>query len=158
MKRLMFVCLGNICRSPLARAVMEHIVSENRSKERYLIDSSGTGAWHIGETADPRIHRVGEKHGIRITHSAKQFRSENLHDFDLIFAMDESNRNSIASMSSEKYLLKKLHLFRSFDPMSKGNLDVPDPYYGGMEGFEEIFRIIDRTCRELFRRIEAERL
>jgi protein-tyrosine phosphatase len=144
---IMFICTGNICRSPLAHAVMEHLIREEGLEGRIRVESSGTGAWHAGEPADPRMRRTAERHGIRINHRSRQLRRRDLEDFDLLLAMDRGNHRDTVSLSRNGNEGSKVRMFRDFDP--EGDGDVPDPWYGGPEGFEEVWRIVERTCRAL---------
>ena len=153
MKKIMFVCLGNICRSPLARVIMEDIIKKNNKTNDFLIDSSGTSAWHVDEEANYHIKKIAMYHGIKqFTHSAKQFKKEYLEMFDYIFAMDRSNEENIISLDKNKEHLQKIHLFREFDPMANSK-DVPDPYYGGDKGFEDVFVIVKRNCELIYEKI-----
>ena len=151
--QLNFVCLGNICRSPTAEGIMATLVAEAGLSHRIAVDSSGTGAWHAGEPADKRSAREARSRGIELTSRARQFHPGDFYEFDLILAMDESNLSNIIDVAPESALREKAHLLRSFDPNSAGlqagQLDVPDPYYGGSNGFADVFDLIDAACRGL---------
>ncbi len=148
MKRLLFVCLGNICRSPLAEAIFRHKCT--RRGVHFVVDSAGLGYWHEGERADPRTIEVGRRFGIEVTSIARQIRPEDLTDFDLLLAMDRDNRRGLRAMGADP---ERVRLMRSFDPDLDGvpehELDVPDPYLGGAEGFVEVYHMLDRACEGL---------
>ena len=148
--RLLFVCLGNICRSPLAEAVFRSIVKQRGIENHFEIDSAGTGSWHIGHPPDKRMRATAEAHevsmeGIR----GRQFGVEDFDRYDHIFAMDRDNLHDILFLKpdsdSEEF---RVRLFREADP-EPGEYQVPDPYYGGDDGFEEVYQIVDRTCQAL---------
>ncbi len=154
---VMFVCLGNICRSPLARAVFEHRASALGVADRFEVDSCGTGHWHEGRGADPRSVRVAARHGIALMHVAKQFNAvRDLPRFRHLIAMDTQNVRDLISMGASS---DRIRLLREFDPALAGvagaALHVPDPYYGGPDGFEEVFRMIRDACDGLIPRLLA---
>jgi len=153
---IMFVCTGNICRSPLAHTVLEHMAEERGLKEGLFIESSGTGAWHVGEKADPRMRQVALNHGIRITHRSKKLRYSDIADFDLILVMDQHNFQDTLALCRDDEERKKVRLFRDYDTRGEG--DVPDPWYGGMEGFEEVWSIVHRVCENLIGHILSDTL
>ena len=144
-----FVCLGNICRSPLAEGIFEHLVHREGFSEYIRIDSAGTSAWHEGELADSRMRDTAKGNGIELNSRARQFVPSDFDRFDLVIAMDQSNFNQLQGLRSKEVIKEKLFLFRFFDPKNDGNLEVPDPYYGGNNGFQLVFSIIDRTCPKL---------
>ena len=156
----MFVCLGNICRSPVAEAAFTHLVHENKLQKKFMADSSGTSAYHIGADPDPRMQATAEKNGVEMNHSAQQFKKEHFDKFDIIFAMDSSNYDDIVSLTQNQKLRKKVYMFRDFDPKAVSNgADVPDPYYrGGMEAFDEVFDIAYRTCEQILSKLKAKEL
>lgn len=138
MTKVLFVCLGNICRSPLAEAIFDH-KCKLKGLNQISSDSAGTGAYHIGNQPDPRTIQVARENDIYINHKARQFKHEDCAEFNYIFAMDESNyENIIATLG---YRPDHLFLLREFetDSSQNGNLNVPDPYYGGDDGFKKIF-------------------
>jgi len=144
MPSLLFVCLGNICRSPLARAYFQNLVSQRGVADKFIIDSCGTGAWHIGKNADPRTMLVAAQHGLTFDHTARQVNADiDIHEFDLFLAMDNRNKTDLIDLGLPRDRVK---LFRSFDPTLQGapehTLDVPDPYYGGQDGFETMYQMI----------------
>ena len=160
MKKVMFVCLGNICRSPIAEAVFNHLSNEMGVAKKYYADSSGTSAFHVGADPDPRMAVTAEKQGVFMDHRAQQFQKEHFEKFDLIFAMDKSNYEDIISQTQNAKLRQKVHMLREFDPeASSSKADVPDPYYrGGMGAFDDVYNIVSRSCSEVLKKLEAGEL
>lgn len=144
-----FVCLGNICRSPTAEGVMVHLVARAGLRHAISVDSAGTGPWHVGEAADHRARAVARRRGYDLTSRGRQFVRSDFARFDYILAMDRSNRRDLIALATEPEERAKVHLFRSFDPDVTGEVDVPDPYYGGARGFDDVFDMCERTCRSL---------
>ena len=142
--RILFVCLGNICRSPSAEAVMRGQL-EAEGIDGIVIDSAGTGDWHVGKPADPRAVAAASERGVSIGGTARQVRTEDFEDFDLILAMDRSNHADLLAMEGSDP--GKVRLFREL--AGEGVLDVPDPYYGGDDGFNEVLDILERGCAEV---------
>ena len=151
-KKIVFVCLGNICRSPMGEGAMKYWVEEKRASGSYFIDSAGTSAFHVGEKADHRMRDVAFSHGIKLTSRARQFVKEDLEEFDYIIAMDESNYRNIVNLDpSNEFKVFKL---REFDNEAFGDLNVPDPYYGGIEGFDQVYHMVMRSCERLLEKIK----
>ena len=148
MKKVLFVCLGNICRSPLAEAVFNHKCRNNNLEA----DSAGTGAYHIGADPDPRSVSVATKNGIPIDHKARQFQNKDFDEFDFVIAMDQQNKLDMIDVASEAP--DNLFLMRDFDESAAGDLDVPDPYYGGNQGFDVVFEMVSRSIDNLIKFIE----
>jgi protein-tyrosine phosphatase len=149
-RSVLFVCLGNICRSPLAEGVFRHLARERGVEDRFIVDSAGTGAWHVGSPPDPRSTETAARHGIRLEGKARQVRPGDAERFDLVLAMDRSNLRDLEGvLGSGTASRARLRLFRDYDPEAQGTADVPDPYYGGAEGFEEVQRMVVRTCEAL---------
>lgn len=142
MKKVLFVCLGNICRSPLAEAIFNEKIIKRGLSDQFMADSAGTAIYHVGHNPDPRTIQVAFDHNIPVSHSGQQFKKRHVDEFDYLIAMDHSNyQNMINEMGTQP---DTLFLMRDFDPQGKGK-DVPDPYYGGQDGFEEMFQILDRS-------------
>ena len=150
-----FVCLGNICRSPLAEAVFEEKVFREGLSSRIHVDSAGTSAWHEGEPADSRMRQTAQQKGIFLKSRARQFLLSDFDRFDLVLAMDQNNLQQLKKLQAGRNLKEKLFLFRTFDPKNWGNLEVPDPYYGGDKGFQNVYAIVDRTCPKLFNYVKT---
>jgi protein-tyrosine phosphatase len=145
--RVLFVCLGNICRSPLAAGIFRDLVSQRGLDGEIVSDSAGTGAWHAGEPADPRSNDVASLHGVDLNgHRARQVNSRDFEVFDLLVAMDRENVTDLKQAAPEAGR-HKIHLLRDHDPEGPG--DVPDPYWGGPQGFEIVYRMIERSCEAL---------
>ena len=149
MVRLCFVCLGNICRSPTAEGIMLHLVREAGLDSAIHIDSAGTGAWHAGELADARSRKVAQARGFELPSRARQFVKSDFARFDYVLAMDASNLDNLKGLASSEADRAKLSLMRSWDKEAVGSPDVPDPYYGGPKGFDEVFDMCERACQGL---------
>ena len=149
MVHVLFVCLGNICRSPLAEGVFKKIVQDRGLQNQILADSAGTAGWHVGEPPDPRTIEVAAKHKISLNHYGNKTGPGDFQKFDYIVAMDRTNFEDIRRTAGfDAYDDARLLLMRDFDDQGKGQ-DVPDPYYGGRDGFEHVYRILDRSCQKL---------
>ncbi|MBC24309.1 MAG: protein tyrosine phosphatase [Phycisphaerae bacterium] len=143
--RILFVCMGNICRSPMAEGVFLHISKQAGTSDRFHVDSAGTGGWHVGDPADPRSRDVASRHGIELTSRARQVMDEDFHEFDLIVCMDRDNRDHLIADGAPA---DKVVLLLQYD--TSITLDeVPDPYYGGPDGFDHMYDLIDASCRKL---------
>ena len=151
-----FVCLGNICRSPLAQGVFEALVKQEGLQDRIIIGSAGTSHWHVGGPPDPRMQQTARQHGIHLNSRARQFQAAYFKRMDLVLAMDQSNLSVLQQMRPEAELHDKLLLFRSFDPENNGDLEVPDPYYGGDKGFETVFQMVERTCPKVLQQLKKK--
>lgn len=156
MQRVCFVCLGNICRSPTAEAVFRKLVREARLEDHVFIDSAGTAAYHAGELADERSRSAAERHGYSIEHVARQFQSSDFDRFDQVCAMDRENFANLQRLASSAEARARVKLLRSFDPTAPAGAEVPDPYYGGERGFDEVIEICERACRGLLAHMMQE--
>jgi protein-tyrosine phosphatase len=157
--RVCFVCLGNICRSPTAEAVMRHIVKQEGLGDSLEITSAGTGDWHVGGPRDKRSQAVGAARGIPLSGRARQFTPASFDGCDYALAMDRSNRDELLRLARSDADRAKVRLLRSFDPAAPRDAEVPDPYYGGPHGFEEVFDLCEAACRGLLAELrEAHRL
>jgi|RhiMethySRZTD1v2_1073278.scaffolds.fasta_scaffold2623375_1 protein-tyrosine phosphatase len=153
--RICFVCLGNICRSPTAEGVMLQLVREAGLSSRIEIDSAGTGAWHGGERADPRSRAEAKSRGVDLPSIARQFTAGDFDAFDYVIAMDRKNRVDLTRLAAGAAHERKVRLLRSFDAGADGP-DVPDPYYGGDNGFARVFDICMAGCRGLLAHLRKE--
>lgn len=151
--KICFVCLGNICRSPTAEGVFQHLINERNLESYFEIDSAGTSAYHVGESANSRSQQTAKQHGISLHSKARQFEPFDLEYFDLVLAMDQENFSNIKGLSNGKTDSTKIGMLRDFDP-KPGDGEVPDPYHGGIQGFENVFQIVRRSCENLLDRLE----
>jgi protein-tyrosine phosphatase len=155
--RLLFVCLGNICRSPTAEGVMRSLVQLAGLADRVHIDSAGTGGWHVGSPPDERAAAAAGSRGISLEGRARRIRAEDFSQFDLLLAMDSANLRDLRALAGSDEERARVRLLREFDPaaVASGDLDVPDPYYGSAGGFEEVLDLVTAACEGLLAEIEA---
>jgi protein-tyrosine phosphatase len=146
--RFLFVCLGNIVRSPLAEHLFRSYVEERFGPDHFEIDSAGTSAYHVGERPDPRMRRTAAGHGLVYDGIARQVARADLDHFDVIIAMDESNYAHLMAMATSEAQRDKIKLLGDFDPLDPGKA-IPDPYYSGPEGFDHVYTVVDRSVRGL---------
>lgn len=145
------VCLGNICRSPLA----EGILAAKLPNDKFRIDSAGTAAYHIGSKPDRRSIAVARQHNIDITHlRGRQFTSKDFKEFDVIYAMDTSNYNHILNMAKTEEDSSKVKLILN-EIAPNENLSVPDPYYGGNQGFENVYQMLNEACNIIANKLSS---
>lgn len=147
---VLFICTGNICRSPAAHAIFKKLITDKK-EERIIVDSAGMASSHKGEEPDIRMIEILEEQGISFTHQSQPFDKSFGEKFDLILAMDEINYRDLSHALSADILQKKVRMFRDFDPSGKGS--VPDPYFGSTDGFEFVYWMIYRTCEALLDKI-----
>ena len=155
MVKILFVCLGNICRSPLAMALFKQQAKNRGLEDAFLIDSCGTSNYHIGEPPDRRTTLNAEDNGIFIRHRARQLSRDDLSYFDYILAMDAENVRSVNALDPHEEYQEKIKLMRDFDDQYSGS-DVPDPYFGGENGFQEVFEILSRSVNNFLDFLEKE--
>jgi protein-tyrosine phosphatase len=153
--RICFVCLGNICRSPTAEGVMQHLAREAGLDAKLVLDSAGTGAWHVGELPDPRSRSAAKKRGYDLTHRARKFIANDFDRFDLVLAMDRDNYDSLHRLARGRTHVPPIRLLRSFDQSAPEGAEVPDPYSGDDDGFEDVLDICERACRGLLEHVRS---
>ena len=149
--RLLFVCLGNICRSPTAEAVMRELVRREGLEDAVSVDSAGTGGWHVGAPPDRRSAAEARRRGIAMTGSARQVRAGDFAEFDLLLAMDRANHRELLARAPTGAARARVRMLREFDPSAAAarDLDVPDPYYGEGDGFALVYDLVEAACRGL---------
>jgi protein-tyrosine phosphatase len=153
--KILMVCLGNICRSPLAEGLLRKKLNEAGLKH-IEVDSAGTSGHHAGENPDPRSVRNAKKNGVNIADIvSRKFREEDFERFDRIYVMDHSNYNNVLSLARHDEHREKVELFLNVLHPGK-NKAVPDPWYGGEEGFQEVFELLDKTCDALVKQLQKE--
>jgi protein-tyrosine phosphatase len=148
--KLLFVCLGNICRSPAAEGVFLHLLNERGLSDQFVVDSAGTGGWHVGNPPDRRMQAAANRRGISLPSRARQIDLDDLRDFDLVLTMDDANLMAVqglareAGSSATASIKPMLSYARSFS-----ETEVPDPYYGGDSGFEHVLDLLEDACNNL---------
>jgi protein-tyrosine phosphatase len=155
--KILYVCTGNIVRSPLGEALFREFTREAGVEEDYFVDSAGTTGYHTGEQADERMRETAAKRGYAYSHRARKFNQHDLNEFDLIIAMDQNNHRDLTRAAQNEEQKRKIRMMREFDPLADDDLIVPDPWYGGMDGFEHSFEIIYRSNQELLKILERQK-
>jgi protein-tyrosine phosphatase len=153
--RVLFVCLGNICRSPCAEGVVAHKAAQSGLKDKLLVDSAGTGGWHAGDLPDHRMRAHAKLRGYHLDSRARQVRPRDFDDFDLIVAMDRANVSGLREFAPTNESMKKVRLFCEFAP-DRPETEVPDPYYEGPEGFELVLDIVESAADGLLAHIRQQ--
>lgn len=153
--RVLFVCLGNICRSPAAEGLMLETVEENHTADRWTIDSAGIGNWHIGQLADPRMRAHARRRGLQLTHRCRQVRESDFDDFDIIIGMDDNNVSDLRRLAPTVEAEAKVTGMAQFFTPGTVIDYVPDPYYDGDEGFEQVLNLLTDATRNLRDTVEA---
>ena len=154
MIRVLFVCLGNICRSPMAEGIFNDIIRKKGLSDKIEADSAGTANYHIGESPDPRTLQQLAKNNIQLVHKGRQLVSSDAKRFDYIFVMDSANYRDAQHILGSGF--DNLYLIRTFDPDGRDE-DVPDPYYGGKDGFEKVYTMLERSMNEIVSKICLEK-
>lgn len=148
MVRILFVCLGNICRSPLAEGVFRALARERGVEDRFAIDSAGISGYHEGSPPDRRSAETARRRGVELTGRSRRLVADDLRRFDWVIAMDEDNLEAIRELEARAGGTARVHRLREWDPEPDA-LDVPDPYYGGPRGFDQVHDIVERSCAAL---------
>jgi protein-tyrosine phosphatase len=155
--KLLFVCTGNICRSPTAEGVMAQLLAAEGLSDEVIVDSAGTGSWHVGDPVDSRAREAAARRGLALNSVARQVRPHDLDDFDLVLAADRANEAELLTVAgSDPERRDKVRLLREYDPraVEEGDLEVPDPYYGEGDGFERVLDICEAACVGLLEALE----
>ena len=149
-KKILFVCLGNICRSPAAEGIFKKKIKDRELENLFAVDSAGTGGWHVGNRADRRMCEAALSRGIELTSRSRKIDHNDLYEFDHILVMDKDNLNAVKSLIKDDMhpMHSKIKLILSYSKKSKLD-EVPDPYYGGQNGFEEVLDLLDDAIDEL---------
>ena len=150
---VLFVCHGNICRSPMAEGIFRHLVEEAGWSDRFDIDSAGVSSYHTGESPDPRSITASRKRGIRLEGKARAFGRDDLARFDYVLVMDSENEAGVRSVQANTKGKAEVRRLREFEADANDDLDVPDPYYGGARGFDTLHDMLDGACRALLAHI-----
>ena len=145
-KKILFVCLGNICRSPAAEGIFNQKIQERDLEKLFVVDSAGTGSWHVGNLPDQRMRITALSRGIELTSRARQIEENDLYEFDLILVMDKDNLDAVKSLSKDhkNTISSKIKLILSYSKNSQLD-EVPDPYYGGQNGFDNVLDLLDEA-------------
>ncbi|MDE7154572.1 MAG: low molecular weight phosphotyrosine protein phosphatase [Muribaculaceae bacterium] len=153
--RVLFVCLGNICRSPAAEGVMKAVIDANNADDRFVVDSAGTGNYHVGDLPDRRMRVHGARRGYTFDHICRQVRSSDFDEFDIILPMDASNERNLHAMAPNPECERKIVPMAEFIDLASRYDHVPDPYYEGAEGFELVLDLLENGCRNLYNELRA---
>ncbi|TXI42321.1 MAG: low molecular weight phosphotyrosine protein phosphatase [Nitrosomonas sp.] len=156
MPKILFVCLGNICRSPAAAGILADLIKDHPADKDFVIDSCAIGDWHIGEKVDSRMQAAALSRGVVLPGRAKLFMSSYFDDFDYIFAVDQSVLHELHHLAKTPQHKAKVHLFTAFS-LGYHNQDVPDPYYGGDSGFELVLDIIEDACEGFLQHLSSKK-
>ena len=153
MKHILFICLGNICRSPAADGIMRHLVSERGLDGEFLIDSAGIGSWHVSQLPDHRMRRQGERHGYYFDHRARQFSAADFDRFDLVVVMDQENFYDVSRQARTDADRRKIVRMSDYLQHHPGQSTIPDPYYGGERDFEYVIELLEDACAGLLQKL-----
>lgn len=152
--KVLFICLGNICRSPAAQGVMQRVVELSPSGMKWVIDSAGTGRWHVGDLPDRRMRLHARDRGYELTHRCRQISTRDFYDFDLVIGMDSMNIEDLKELAPSPETAGKIMPISAFFPPGTRVDCVPDPYYEGSEGFELVLDLLESACRNIFETVE----
>lgn len=154
--RLLFVCLGNICRSPAAEGIMKSIVEKNDLQDLIEVDSAGTSGWHEGELPDERMRAHGEKRKYDFCSRSRKFKKSDFDDFDYIIVMDENNYHNVKVLAHSSHQMDKIRLMTDFSQQYNYYEQIPDPYYGGSSDFELVLDLLEDACKGLMHTIKND--
>ena len=157
-KRILFVCLGNIVRSPLAEHLFRRLAEQAGMADQVVVASAGTSPYHVGDLPDGRMRAVAAAHGWSYTGESRKFSIRDFDRYDLIIPMDWENRNALIRMVRSPQDMQKIISMRTFDPQGQPTDDVPDPYYGGLDGFERVYDMVERSCKGLLSAIQTKKV
>ncbi len=157
MTRICFVCLGNICRSPLAEGIFNHLAAQAGRGPEFHVESAGLGSWHVGEAPDSRAQRVAQAHGVALDSRAQQFRAKDFERFDLVLALDDDIYGGLLELAPSPAARAKVRYLRDYDPLAGPDREVPDPYYGNQRLFEHVYALIESACRGLLDELSTGR-
>lgn len=153
--KVLFICLGNICRSPAAEGIMKNLVEKEGLGDEFEIDSAGIGSWHVGQLPDSRMRKCGAEHGYRFDSHARQFQKSDFNQFDTIVVMDNENYRAITSLTSSKTDKDKVVRMADFLTSHREHTTIPDPYYGDYSDFELVITLLEDACQGLLKEISC---
>ena len=143
---ILFVCLGNICRSPAAEGILKQKAEQRRISDKLFIDSAGIGSWHVGQLPDSRMRQCGKQNGYDFSSQARQFNKKDFERFDYIIVMDEENYRDVKLRCPDRQLMQKVHYIKEYFNKYKNENIVPDPYYGDMADFQFVINLLEDAC------------
>lgn len=154
---VLFICLGNICRSPAAEGIFRHLVEERGLQDEFIIDSAGIGSWHIGQLPDIRMRECGMQHGYNFNSRARQFSRADFKHFDHIIVMDQENYEDVTAKASTPEDVEKVSYMTDYLTHHPEHSSVPDPYYGGAQGFDLVISLLEDACQGLLQKLSGIR-
>lgn len=155
--RILFICLGNICRSPAADGIMHQLVTDRGLDEEFYIDSAGIGSWHVGQLPDRRMRQHGQRHGYTFDHRARQFSAADFDRFDIVAVMDHENEHDVSRQARTEADRRKIVRMSDYLSHHPGQQTIPDPYYGGDRDFELVIELLEDACAGLLQQLTGRR-